>query len=106
LANVTRHGCLERGHRPREPTGDELGIEDGPVPHDRESLRKSAKAHGEGSMSLPIADLTAAIACLDNPIRTETDQPPNAVDLRLDRESGRIRNGSVVCRPNGRAPQR
>jgi hypothetical protein len=84
-------GALERGHRRGEATGNQLGVEHGPVPQDREPLGESAENSGERAMPLPVADLTAPVPCL---------HPVSCGDRRqrTDRYQWRDSTGTPVAR--------
>jgi hypothetical protein len=94
-------GALQRRHRPGEPVGGELGVQHGPRPEVREALREPPESHCERPMALPVADDTAPVACLDDAIRAEDDQPANAVDLRPDGNPfGLADGGQEVASPS------
>jgi hypothetical protein len=79
---------VEGSHRGGESSGDELTVQDGPVPQVRELLGEKSEATGERRISLPVSSLTAPVPRLNRPI-VKDDQPTDAIDLRLDRPSSR-----------------
>ncbi len=83
-------GTLQRGHSPGEAFRHELCVEDGAIPEDREPIGKPSEADGKRPMPLPVPELAAPVARLDDAIRPKDDQPAHPVHLRLDRIAPRV----------------